>query len=509
MTTATPTSATGGAPDTPSTSDSPDVPGVFRPKAPRRPRGRRWLRLVVPPAAALLVLLLGTMLYRLEQPGRTDADYLSPGSHAAIGAADLAGRVRAAGVAIIPEHSSSDALVAAYSGDATLLITTPQLMHKYYLRMLKLLPASTRVVIVEPDASTIVDGQLPFLGAQRDYSAKVAAAGCDHAPAARAGRAAVVRTRYGPIRPSLGEEVARCYDGSLVAYRREAATVTVVGSADPFRNDRIGEHGNAELATALLTGAPRLIWLDLHRREPPPLVTDDPGLKGAPAAPPSLRPVQSGEPGDVDFPVEGKTRPRPQRPDSAGGDPGDAPLSEDPPNPLLVAFPKWVYPTTALLVLGVALLAAARARRLGGPVVEPLPVVVRSSETASGRGRLYQRARARPEALQVLRDAALARLVRRLRLDPGVEPPALIEAVAASSGWPPATVGHVLFGPAPANDAELVAAAAHLEQLVDAATTQPSAPGAAPDAGAATTRPPTPGGTSKAASEAASEGEPR
>ncbi|MER7002422.1 DUF4350 domain-containing protein [Dactylosporangium sp. NPDC000555] len=509
MTTATTASPADGAPNTTSASDRQDGPGVFRPKAPRRPRGRRWLRLVVPPAAAILVLLLGTMLYRLEQPDRTDADYLSPDSHAAIGAADLAGRVRAAGVAIIPERNSSEALVAAHSGDATLLITTPQLMHKYYLRMLKLLPASTRVVVVEPEASTIIDGQLPFGGAQRGYSAKVAAPGCDYAPAARAGRAAVAHTRYGPVHPGLGAEVTRCYDGSLVVYRREAVTVAVVGSADPFRNDRIAEHGNAELATALLTGAPRLIWLDLHRREPPPLVTDDPGLKGAPGAPPSLRPVQSGEPGDTDFPVEGKTRPRPVNPASGGGDQGDAPLPDDPPNPLWVAFPKWVYPTAALLVLGVALLAVARARRLGGPVVEPLPVVVRSSETASGRGRLYQRARARPEALRVLRDAALARLVRRLRLDPDVRPPALIEAVAASSGWPPATVEHVLFGPAPANDAELVAAAAHLEQLVDAATAQPSALGAASDAGAATARPPTPGATSKAASEAASEGEPR
>ncbi|MFG2038400.1 DUF4350 domain-containing protein [Dactylosporangium sp. NPDC048998] len=535
MTTTTPTRTAGDGPG--SSSDSSDNPGVSRPKAPRRPRGRRWLRLVVPPVAAILVLLVGAVLYRLEQPGRTDADYLSPESHAAIGAADLAGRVRAAGVTIIPEHHSSDALVAAYSGDATLLITTPELMHRYYLRMLKLLPASTRVVVVEPGTSTIADGQLPFGAARRNYSAKVAAPGCDYAPAARAGQAAVVRTRYGPVLSGLGEEISRCYDDSLVVYRREAVTVTVVGSADPFRNDRIGEHGNAELATALLTGAPRLIWLDLHRREPPPLVTDDPGLKGAPAAPPSLRPIQPGEPENTDFPVEGKSPPPRPVPPAAGGDPGNAQPPQDPPNPLWVAFPKWVYPTVALLVLGVAMLAVARARRLGGPVVEPLPVVVRSSETASGRGRLYQRARARPEALQVLRDAALARLARRLRLDPDVEHTALIEAVAASSGWPPATVGHVLFGPAPTNDAELVAAAAHLEQLVDAATTQPSAPDAtsqtsaattqppAPDAtseaGATTTRPPAPDAASEAGatttqppapdavSEAASEGEPR
>jgi hypothetical protein len=136
-----------------------------------------------------------------------------------------------------------------------------------------------------------------------------------------------------------------------------------------------------------------------------------------------------------------------------------------------------VYPTTALLLLGVLTLAVAMAIRLGGPVLEPLPVAVRSSETALGRGRLYQRARARPEALQILRDAALARLARLLRLDPGVDRRLLTEAVAARSGWAPATVSHVLFGRGPVDDEELVAAAAALERLVEAATSErPEAP---------------------------------
>jgi hypothetical protein len=293
----------------------------------------------------------------------------------------------------------------------------------------------------------------------------------------------VVRTRYGALDTDLGQEVARCYDDSLVVYQREAVTVTVVGSADPFRNDRGGERGNAGLTTALLTGAPRLIWLDLHRHEPPPGVTNDPGLAGGPAAPASLRPLDpSADPYETDFPIPGKgatARPPRQGNDNAGDD-GDQPPQEQPPNPLWSAFPPWTYVATALLVLGVVLLAAATARRLGAPVVEPLPVVVRSSETALGRGRLYQRAKARPEALQILRDAAVVRLTRLLRLDPGIERAALVEAVAASSGWPPATVEHTLFGPPPANDAELVGAAVRLEQLVDAVTTEQ--PGTQPEA---------------------------
>ncbi|MEV6928854.1 DUF4350 domain-containing protein [Dactylosporangium sp. NPDC051485] len=444
----------------------------------RGPRSRRWLRLVVPVVAAIVLILLGIVVYQVGQPGLSDADYLSPGSRADIGAAELAGRVREAGVTIIPEHSTSDALVAAYNGNATLLITTPQLVHPLYLRMLKVLPASTRVVIVEPDAAAVIDGRLPFEALHRNYTAKAPEPGCGYGPAAQAGAAAVGRSSYGEVDPTLGRETQRCYGGSLVVYQRESTTVTVVGAADPFRNDRIGERGNARLATGLLTGAPRLIWLDLHHREPPPIVIDDPALNGAPVAPASLRPVQPSDPDERDFPRERRT-PIPRPP--VGG--ASIPAGQDndggsPPNPLWVAFPKWVYPTTALLLVGVVLLTVAGARRLGAPVVEPLPVVVRSSETATGRGRLYQRARARPEAIQILREAALGRMARLLRLDPDGDRTALVETVAARSGWPAAAVGHTLFGPAPANDADLVAAAATLDQLVSAiATEQAAAPG--------------------------------
>ncbi|MFI5914547.1 DUF4350 domain-containing protein [Dactylosporangium sp. NPDC051541] len=455
------------------------------PKIAKKPRSRRWLRLVIPPVAVLVLMLLGVVGYQLEQPDLDDAGYLSPSSHAGIGAADLADRVRAAGVQIIPEQKSSDALIAAYSGNATLLITTPQLVNKFYLRMIKLLPPSTRVVIVEPDAGVINDGLLPMAGTARSYVARTTAPGCDYAPAAQAGAASVVRTRYGPLYEELGRELARCYADSLIVYQRDgAAPVTVVGSADPFRNDRAGEHGNAKLTTALVTGAPRLVWLDLHRREPPPGVTNDPGLAGAPEAPASLRPVDPANPGETDFPIPGAgSGARPPAQGNADGDNGDPPPEpEDPPNPLWSAFPPWTYVVTALLALGVLALAVAMARRLGAPVVEPLPVVVRSSETAIGRGRLYQRARARPESLQILRDSAIVRLTRLLRLDPDIERGVLIEAVAASSGWPPPAVDLTLFGPPPDTDPEFVAAAVRLEQLVNAVTTEQ--PGTQPAAAA-------------------------
>ena len=451
-----------------------DPGGPVGPGTVKRPRDRRWLRIVVPPLVVLAVVLLGTFVYQLEQPDLSDGDYLSPASRSDVGAATLAGRVRGAGVGIERVTKSSDALLAADEGNATLLVTTPQLVHSYYLRMLKLLPSSTKVVLVEPDFKTLYQGLLPVDGTARGLVSEAARPGCAFAPAVKAGPAGVRRTRYGPV-PDDGHEVARCYDDSLVVFERGAAEVTVIGSADPFRNDRIGERGNAELVTGLLTRAPKLIWLDLHRREPPPLVNNDPGLAGGPAAPPSLRPPTPSESADPEFPVKGTADPGEPQPGSGSGN-ADGEGS----NPLWSMFPPWVYVVSALLVVLFVMLALAAGRRLGGIVVEPLPVVVRASETVSGRGRLYQRAKARGPSLQTLRDAALARLIRRLRLEPDVDRRTMIDTVAARSGWPPRLVDDLFFGPEPQDDAELVQAAVRLEQLINAVTTEaPAAPAAA------------------------------
>jgi hypothetical protein len=484
-------------PDGPIAPDSPAAPATAAPATatatpagtpaapgakPRKPRSWRWLRLVVPPLAVLLVVLLGTWIYQLEQPDLEDGAYLSPTSRADIGGAALADRVRAAGVSVERVTKSSDALVAAYEGNATLLVTTPQLVHMYYLRMLKLLPSTTKVVLVEPDLKTIINGLLPLMGTDRALVSEVSGPGCTFAPAAQAGSAGVRRTRYGRV--DEGRELARCYDDSLVVFTRGSTQITVVGSADPFRNDRIDENNNAKLVTGLLTGAPKLIWLDLHRREPPPLVNEDPALAGDPAAPPSLRPRSSGEPVDPEFPVKGGNDTGGQP--AGGGGSADGGGGGDPPNPLWQAFPPWVYVASALVALIFVMLALAQARRLGAPVVEPLPVAVRASETVSGRGRLYQRAKARAESLQTLRDSALARLIRLLRLEPDVDRRTMIETVAAQSGWPAPLVDQVLFGAPPQDDAELVHAAVRLEQLVNAVATEKPvaaahAPAAAPE----------------------------
>lgn len=441
----------------------------------KKARSRRWLRLAVPPFAVLLILITGLVLYQWEQPDEEDSAYLSPSSTAGIGAATLADRVRAAGVSLTRVSTTADAFRPDLRGDVTILLTTPQLVNPEYLSRLSLLPGSTRVVVVEPSRQTLLLGRLPLDVGRRAYASGVSAPGCDFGPASAAGPAGVRRTRYGPV-GGAERQYARCYDDSLVEFSRGWTTMTIVGSADPFRNDRIGEHGNATLVTGLLTAKPRLVWVDLHHREPPPKPEDDPygaggvpnatpGATSGPTRTPTPRSTPSGTSGPGTGTGTGTGDPQPSG--SAGGQ-----ADGNGPNPLWSAFPAWVYVAVVLLVVAFLMYALARARRMGGPVVEPLPVVVRAGETVTGRGRLYQRARAREESLTVLRTAALSRMGRLLRVGPGADRPALVAAVAARSGWPQDTVHDTLFGPAPEDDEDLVAAAVRLEALVVAVTTE-------------------------------------
>jgi hypothetical protein len=408
----------------------------------------RWLRLVIPFGVVLLVILLTVVAHMAQSPDATDASYLSPTSSAADGGATLAGRLAAAGITVHRVTSSSDALVQAYRGDATLFLPTPGLMHPYYLRMLKLLPPGVRVVLVSPTSAALSAGHIPVESAATRWASKAVAPGCDLPEAVKAGRAAVYHTHY------QADAAPSCYAGGLVGAPVGPAEVLLAGADDPFRNDRIGEHGNAALATGLLAAHPTVVWLDLHRAEQPPGVIGN-GSSTAPVAPASLN--GNGSP-DPDFPLPG----------SAGGGGnvgggGDNGASEP---PLLTTVPPKVWAFLGLLLLALLALAFARGRRLGPPVVEPLPVVVRGAETVEGRGRLYHRAGARGPALDVLRAAARYRLLPALDLDPGASPSTVVSALAARTGRAPDEIDEVLYGPPPTDDAGLVRLSAALDALV-------------------------------------------
>ncbi|MGV0835696.1 DUF4350 domain-containing protein [Mycolicibacterium thermoresistibile] len=202
-------------------------------------------------------------------------------------------------------------------------------------------------------------------------------------------------------------DLIRCYDGAVVRYDDGERVTTVVGSSAFMSNGALADGGNAALALNLAGAQPTVVWF------------------------------------------------APQQPQAEST--GEAALSD--------LIPDRVGPIVWQLCLVVVLLAWWRGRRLGPLVAEPLPVVVRASETVEGRGRLYRSRRARDRAADALRTATVHRLVPRLGLESTASPTEVTQAVAARCDRDPATVTHVLYGPVPATDADLVALARELDNI--------------------------------------------
>ncbi|MCG5432840.1 DUF4350 domain-containing protein [Mycobacterium sp. MYCO198283] len=232
-----------------------------------------------------------------------------------------------------------------------------------------------------------------------------AAPGCSLPAAQRAGRAAFGFTET--FRASNGTSATSCYGGALVRYRDGDRTVTVVGSGDFLTNAGLPDQGNAALAMNLAGERSRLIWYAPQR-------------------------------------IDGETH-------------TDASILE-----LLPAAVDWIV---LQLVVVVAVVALWQGRRFGPLVAEQLPVVVRASETVEGRGRLYRSRRSRDRAAAALRAATLQRLLPRLGLPVATAATAVVGAVAARTGRRPDVLHHILFGPPPATDDELVALAHELDTI--------------------------------------------
>ena len=201
--------------------------------------------------------------------------------------------------------------------------------------------------------------------------------------------------------------VTRCYDGAVVRYTESGRTITVVGTADFMANSGLLKQGNAALAMNLAGTQPRVIWY------------------------------------------------APQKPE--GESSGGASLSDLVPDNV-----RWIVWQLCVVVL---LIAVWKGRRLGPLVAEHLPVVVRASETVEGRGRLYRSHRAGDRAADALRTATLQRLLPRLGLGGNADQVTIVQTISARSGADPHAVGHVLFGPPPATDADLINLAHALDDI--------------------------------------------
>ncbi|MEU5722581.1 DUF4350 domain-containing protein [Micromonospora sp. NPDC047738] len=406
------------------------------PVAPPRPRHR----LLIPLGLAVLLIVATLVFHAVDQPDPTDQGFLSPVTTDDDGGSRLAEALREQGVTVRRETDPSQALLATGLGPATLFVPAPELVHPATVAALADLPTGSRLVLVDPPRRMLEQLDLPLGRTDSRWATRATSPDADGHPcrlaeAARAGTAAADRQRYAARGAA---PVDRCYSGGLVRvpWRTE---VVVIGASDPFRNDRIDEWGNRVLATGLLGGPRPLVWLDLPAPAPAP---SGPGWSPSPTAGNG-----DGNGARRDFDDDRADRPPARQ------------------NPLWDAFPAWFWALLVQLSLAGLLVVLWRARRLGPPVPEPLPVAVHSAETVLGRARLYRRAGARGPAAETLRAAALDRLLPRLNLPPDTPSAEVAARVAAYAGADPERVAELLHGAEPTTDQELLDLARDLDTL--------------------------------------------
>ncbi|HEY4851862.1 MAG TPA: DUF4350 domain-containing protein [Streptosporangiaceae bacterium] len=382
------------------------------------------------PLGIVLVILLGGALIALLQPSASTPRYLDPRDAGQSGARALAALLAQRGEPVIRAGTVESAEKAA-RGRVTLVITSPGLLSARQLRSLAGVRSS--LLLVEPVSASLA-ALAPGATVAGHGPVRTASPGCGLSAARLAGNADMGDVLLRSTAPGAWQ----CYpvdgDPSLVRYSTGSRTtgsrttsgqttsgqsaggrtITLLGSGAPLTNQYLARHGNAALALDLLSGSSRIVWLV------PPLP-----LAGAPPGGPPAGGTQS----------------------------------------FFTLIPWPAYLVTIQLVIAVALAALWRMRRLGPLVAEPLPVIVRASETVEGHGRLYRSRRSRDRAAAVLRAAALDRITTRLALPRGAGADAVCAAVAARTGREAGTIRAIMFGAVPRDDAALVALAHEIDTL--------------------------------------------
>jgi hypothetical protein len=369
-------------------------------------RRRNWR---VPAALILLVVFGGVVIALLTPRSQRVNSYLDPASNAAGGGHALTDILGERGLRVIHAYSPGQALAAAGAGQATLVITSPELLTARQRTRL----ASTRADVVLVAPGRVALGALApsvFVENNGPESVVPLKPGCGLAAARLAGSADLAGYSYDTVLDAVQCYLAAGYP-ALVRYTEGGKTTTIVGSGLPFTNAYLAQDGNAALALNLLSGRHRVVWLT-----PEPKVLPAHGPPGASRHAPAL-------------------------------------------------LPAGVSLLLVQLVIVVALTIVWRARRFGPLIAERLPVVVRASETVEGHGRLYQSRRARDRAAAALRWSMLARVEPALGLVRGAPPEAVTDALAARSRLSQAEVAAIVYGQAPASDAELVRLARSLDEL--------------------------------------------
>ena len=351
-----------------------------------------------------LVVIVGVATLSVVLTAPRPGGPMDPESTSPEGARALVTILRERGVDVI---AAGDIAAVERAARPDTLIVVAQTIHLFdddLVRRLAVLPGDR--LLVEPVSRTREElaPQIRLGGVTKFGESRP---DCDMREATRAGE---VPFGLSDTYEATGDvPLTRCYGGALVRYRNNGREVTVVSTGGFMTNSGLLKDGSAALAMNLAGSHPRVIWY----------------------AP------QHSEGGD----------------DSGGG------------AGIVNLIPDQVGWILLQLCLVVALVAVWKGRRIGPLVAEQLPVVVRASETVEGRGRLYRSRRARDQAAEALRTATLQRVMPRLGLGHDAGPPAVAQAVAERSGLYPQAVAHILFGPPPANDPDLVNLADELDNI--------------------------------------------
>ncbi|MDX6211879.1 MAG: hypothetical protein QOF82_966 [Frankiales bacterium] len=366
-----------------------------------REHAKRYRGLAVVVVAVVVVAIAAVLITRHG----TQHGTMDPQSYDPDGGHALAALVADRGVPVTRLTDIAQVTAAAGSG-TTVVVADPA--HEQDLSPLRRLPAGITVVLIAPDVDSLAAVQ-PGLVTVGSFGLTVKNLDCNQPDAVLAGSVYAGGDSYAR-RPGDTTPSQTCYDGTLYAQPAAGGGGFVdIGSAATLSNANLGRDGNAALGIGLLSHGTQVLWLV-------------PG-------PVHLQPSTDGT----------------------------TPLSE-----LLPGRLGWAV---LQAVIAAALLMLWRARRLGRVVPEPLPVVIRASETVEGQGRLYRAGRARRRAATALRAAAVARMAPRLGVRHDDAGAALVAAVAARTGRSPTDVAALLYGAEPEDDRALVALADQLDAL--------------------------------------------
>jgi hypothetical protein len=378
------------------------------------PDARQRVRSARGPVILVVVVLVLSVLLALAQ-SRGTRGYLDPDATDPSGAGALAALLREQGVEVVRVTTADQARqsLAAATGSRTLLVAQD------------LAPLSPEMVEAaldqRPDHLVAVGGLPGAETALAPWATATFGGGDTEVPP---GCSWDIAERVGPlvdqgVRFSTSDSTALlCWNG-LVADRPgndrlDQPPTTLIGNGRLLTNDLLADSGNAALGMNVVGRDRTVVWW----------------------LPSLADPLQAG---------------------SAGEPPSISDL-----------VPPWVG--LALLQVGIAVLVVVwwRGRRLGRVVVEPLPVVVRATETVEGRARLYRRAGARDRAADVLRDRTTSRLRSLLGLPRNAGLDEVGPAVAARTGRDSTAVRALLApGGTPLDDAGLTRLADALDTLED------------------------------------------